>query len=317
MPIPAAVIAGGMMAAGGLLGKKKGNGNAAAMKLLQMSYDEFGRLRVPTVEEMQIQVENLVQQGILQPEEADVVLANPSAFLDLEEDPAIRNAQMGSLAKLQGIVDADGLDAQGKADIAEIVNSINNTNKGNRGAIVQNAAARGVGGSGLELANQLTASQEASTNASQQGLDAAALAERRALEAIMNTGQLSGQIRGQDYTKASDKAAAMDSIEKFNTANKQNVINTNVAARNNAANINLTNKQRIADTNVANRNTNKVRNADLIQQTFDNEVKKKAGMTQQLGNMANLAAKDEDDDAFRNALIGAGGQIIASYAGKK
>lgn len=315
--IPAALALGGAMAASSLLGKK-GGGNNNAMKFLQMAYDQFGNLRVPTPEEMQIQVQNLIQQGILTPEQAQTVMTNPSAYMDIQEDPTVRRAQMGSLEKLQGIVNADGLDAQGKADVADIIRSLDTSQKGARGAIVQNAAARGVGGSGLELANQLTASQDASTNASQQGMDAAAQAEQRALAAIAQTGQLSGQIRGQDYTKASDKAAAMDAIEKFNTANKQNVINTNVASRNAAAATNLATKQRISDTNVANTNTNKVRNADLIQANFDNEMKKKAGMTGQLGNMANLAAKtDESDDAFRNALLGAGGQIIAGYAGRK
>lgn len=315
MPIPAALIMGGAMAASGLLGKKS-SGNQAAMKYLQMAYDEFGRLRVPTPEEMQVQVQNLIQQGVLTPEDAQTVLANPTAYLDIEEDPTVRSAQMGALAKLQGITNADGLDAQGKADIADIVRTLDTSARGSREAIVQNAAQRGVGGSGLELADKLTAAQDASSNASQQGMDAAALAEQRALQAIAETGQLSGQIRGQDYQKASDKAAAIDAIEKFNTANKQNVINANVAARNSAAATNLATKQRISDTNVTNANANKVRNADLIQQNFENEMKKKAGMTGQLGNMATVAAKD-DDEAYRNALIGAGGTILASYAGRK
>lgn len=307
--VAAPLLIGGGMAAAGLMGRKKGSSDA--MKYLQMAYDEFGRLRPPTPEEMQIQVQNLIQQGVLTPEDAQVVLQNPSEFLNIEEDPTVRKAQLGSLAKLQGIVDADGLDAQGKADIAEIVNSMNTANKGNRGAIIQNAAARGVGGSGLELASQLTASQDASTNASQQGMDAAALAEKRALEAIMATGQLSGQIRGQDYTKASDKAAAMDAIERFNVQNKNTIGMANVNARNTAKATNLKEKQRVADANTIMTNENRKRDADLKQTNFDNQMRLAAGKTGQLGNMATTVDKErERDDAYWASLLGAGGTII-------
>lgn len=313
MVAPAALLIGGGMAAGSLFGKKKGGNDA--MKFLQMAYDEFGRIRPPTEEEMKYQVQNLIQQGVLTPEDAQVVLQNPSAFLDIEEDPAIRKAQMSSLAKLQGIVDADGLDAQGKADIAQIISEIESSNRGANEAIIQNAAQRGVGGSGLEMANKMIAGQAAAGRASQQGLDAAALAEKRALEAIMATGQLSGQIRGQDYTKSADRAAAMDAIEKFNTANKNTVGLTNVASRNAAREKNLTEKQRISDANTAMAMEKAKHDAGLKQQTFDNQMKLSAGKTGQLGNMANLAAKDDENDtAFWNTLLGTGGQIIAGGA---
>lgn len=311
--IPAALAVGGAMAAGGLFGRK--GGDSGAQKFLQMAYDEFGRLRPPTVEEMKYQLQSLVQQGVLTPEDAQVVMTNPTAYLDIEEDPSIRKAQLGSLAKLQGIVDAEGMDAQSKADVADIIRSLDTANKGSREAIIQNAAQRGVGGSGLELANRLTAGQEASSNASQQGLDAAAAAEQRALEAIMNTGQLSTNIRGQDYTKASDKAAAIDAINKFNTQNKQAVTLTNTAARNNAAATNLAAKQRIADANVLQTNEKAKYDAGLKQQEFENQAKIAAGKTGQLANMAtNAREENKDDDAYWATLLGTGGTILAGGA---
>ncbi|MDD1678309.1 MAG: hypothetical protein LUO93_03890, partial [Methanomicrobiales archaeon] len=171
MVAPALLIGAGM-AASSLLGRKSGQSDA--MKILQMQMDEFGKLRPPTIAEMQYQLKDLIQQGVITPEDAQVVMADPSAYLDIEEDPTVRKAQLGSLSKLQGIVDSGGMDAQSKADVAEIIRSLDTANKGNREAIVQNAQQRGVGGSGLEMANKLTAAQEASTNASQQGMDAAA-----------------------------------------------------------------------------------------------------------------------------------------------
>lgn len=309
MVAPALLIGAGM-AASSFLGRKSGQSDA--MKILQMQMDEFGKLRPPTIAEMQYQLKDLIQQGVITPEDAQVVMADPSAYLDIEEDPTVRKAQLGSLSKLQGIVDSGGMDAQSKADVAEIIRSLDTANKGNREAIVQNAQQRGVGGSGLEMANKLTAAQEASTNASQQGMDAAALAEKRALEAIMNTGQLSTQIRGQDYTKASDKAAAIDAINKFNTQNKQAIGVANVNARNAAQATNLGAKQRIADTNTLNANEKAKYDATLKQQDFENQAKIAAGKTGQLGNMASVADKQKErDDAYWATLLGAGGNLMA------
>jgi len=54
-------------------------------------------------------------------------------------------------------------------------------------------------------------------------LDVSAQAQSRALQALMQGGQLGGQIRQQDFGEQSEKAQAQDAINRFNTANRQQV----------------------------------------------------------------------------------------------
>jgi hypothetical protein len=64
-------------------------------------------------------------------------------------------------------------------------------------------------------------------------MDQAANAQRRALQAIQQSGELGGRIRGQDFDEQAQKARARDAIAQFNagysqwaqTGNNQNAMN--------------------------------------------------------------------------------------------
>lgn len=273
----------------------------------------FDNLRVPTIEEQKIQLQELVQQGLISPEMAQYYLANPSAFNDIEEDPELRNAQLGSLQKLTEIADNEGMTATDRAKLEALTDEFRTTERGAREAITQNMAERGISGSGAELAQKIAAGQAASENAHKAAVQAAADAEMRQLEAIKSSGELGGTIRGQDYTVASDRAAAADAIEKFNAQNKQQVGLVNTATKNAAQEKNLGEKQRVADTNTSMKNYNTERNANLIQQDFENRYKKAAGIA---GTEAQAAAAAEAEKnrnmQFWGSLIGAGGAVGAA-----
>src|SRR6185436_3925664 len=121
-----------------------------------------------------------------------------------------------------------GLDEQSIAALRQIQQENQTAERGSREAILQNAAARGISGSGLELASQMGNQQTSATNQANQGFQAAADANARKLAAIQGIGQLGGQIHGQEE----NKATAQNAINQFNAANRQNVEGTNVAARN-------------------------------------------------------------------------------------
>lgn len=246
----------------------------------------FTGIHVPTVEEQQVNLEELVQQGVITPDEAEFIRQDPSAFEDLVVDPAGRQAELQALDKLQGIMESGGMDAQARARLSQIQDEIGTSSRGAREAIMQNAAERGIAGSGFELVNKLTEQQGAATRANQAAVQAAADAEQRALQAISQSGALGGQIRNQDYAQEAAKAQAIDQINKFNTANKQSVLNSNVDRRNAAQVTNLSEKQRVADTNVKTRNDQQQQNKALIQQKFNNEIAKAGGASGQLKNLA-------------------------------
>ena len=273
----------------------------------------FDNLRLPTIEEQKIKLEEMVQQGLITPEQAQAMLVEGSAYDDIELDPTTRNTQLGALNKLGEIIEGGGMTAMDKARVAQINDEFNTTERGAREAINQNMAERGIAGGGSELAAKLAATQSASSNASRQAVEAAAEAQRRELEAIMKSGELGGQIRGQDYGQASERAAAADAIAKFNAQNKQQVNLVNTASKNAAQEANLREKQRVADANTATRNYGRERDSSLIQQDFDNRYKKAAGVAGVDAQAAEARMRDKDREAaFWGNIIGTGGAVGAA-----
>lgn len=296
-------------AADGLFG---GKGGGSADPAMQAALAAVQGLDVPTAQSMQVTIQNLVNQGVLTPEQAEIVMQNPSAMEKIMVDPRFEQAQVDTLQGLDDIVNEGGLTAIDRARIANINDEQVQTERSQRAAILQNMAQRGLSGSGFELASQLSAQQGAANNAARQGVDVAALAQQRALDAMMQKANLGGQLSQQQFGQKSAVAQAKDAIDRFNATNKQNVINQNVATRNAAQATNLTNQQRIADQNVLMKNQNETRNADLKQQEYENKAKKAALLTNQYAGIANnQQQKDASKDAFTGQLLGAGVGALA------
>jgi len=259
--------------------------------------NSFDDLKTPAIEDMQVQLELLVQQGLMSPQQAQAMMQDPSMFEQISEDPSLRNAQLQALSELQDISSSGGMTAMDKAQLAEIQGNLNNQERGSREALMQNAQSRGVANSDMALAQQMLNQQQSAQRGSQQGMDVAAQAQQRALEAIMQSGQLGGQIRNQDFSQNAQKAQAQDMINQFNTQNKQNVNLANTQANNSAQQYNLDQRQNISNQNVGLRNQQQMQNKSLIQQDFDNRYKKAGGKSQ--ANAANNAT-----DQQTNQLIG-------------
>jgi hypothetical protein len=278
--------------------------------------DYFAELRTPDINEMELQLEELISQGTLSPEEAQTIMLEQSSMNNITLDPKLKQAQMDALSQLQEIGSSGGLNAQSRARLAQIENQENAANRGNREALMNRFAAQGMGGSGLEMASQLQNQQDSASRRSSRDLEIAALAEKQALDAIMQGGQLGGQMRGQDFSEQSQIAQANDAISRFNAQNSQQQINQNVNARNAAQEANLMNKQNLANQNVGLRNQAQQNNKGLIQQNFQNEMAKRGGQAGIAQNNAqaqgaNSAAKA---NAF-NQTVGTGLTIGGYMAG--
>jgi hypothetical protein len=259
------------------------------------------------------QVESLKLQGIITPEEGDAILQDPSLLANITGSPQAQGAQMQALSKLQEIVGADGLTAADKANLAEVNAEADARSRGSREALAMGARERGVGGSGVDLVSQMIADQAGAGQRNQAGLDVAKMAQERALQAIMKSGELGGQIQGQQFGEQAQKAAAQDAINRFNTATKQQVQSDTVSARNTAQASNLANRQRIADTNVGLANQKAAADAAAKQTQFENQMKIAAGKTGQLSGLATGARENAaQKDAFTGQLIGTGGNLIAN-----
>lgn len=269
--------------------------------------DYYEGIQAPNVADMQVQLEQLVQQGSLSPEQAQVYLQQASGMQDINQSPETKQAQMDALAQLQNITSSGGLTAQDQANINRIQQQEDIKSRGSREAILQGAQARGVGGSGLELMAQLQNQQDAATRASQRGTDVAAQAQERALQALMSQGQLGGQIGQQQFQQDAQKAQAQDAIARFNAQQQTQANQANVAAANAAQAHNLAAKQSIADTNVGLRNQQQAQNKSLQQLAFENELKKRGAQTASATGQAQVIGQNAANQAqAQNQTVGAG-----------
>lgn len=270
----------------------------------------FNGLTAPDIEAMKLRLKEYVEQGQLSPEQAEAILVNQNSYDSMDLDTEGRDAMLGALSKLEEIGSAGGLTATDRSRLQDIETQEQTAARGAREAILQNAQARGVGGSGVELLAQLTNAQDAATRQSARDMDVAALAEQRALDAIMKSGELGGNINQQQFGQQKAIADSKNEIAKFNAANTQQVNLANTAANNNAQAKNLENKQTIANANVDQANKAQQYNKGLIQQNFNNDMdirKAKANALNKVGEQANI--NRSSDQNIVNGLLDTAGNF--------
>jgi hypothetical protein len=133
----------------------------------------------------------------------------------------------------------DGLSARDLADMAQLESQVNRSNSGRIGAIQQGMAARGMGGSGMELVAQMQAAQDATERQALASLEKNAQVQQGRRDATSQLGNMAGQLQGRDFQQAAQKAAAQDAINRFNTANTWNQNQMNHQGRQGIANQNV------------------------------------------------------------------------------
>lgn len=247
----------------------------------------------PDINKMRVNLEKLVQQGILDPNLGEEFLQAASSYANI--DPRYKDEQLGVLDALNTIVDTDGMDPQSRAVLHQLTGQTQAAERGGREAIMQNAAARGIGGSGLELGAQLSNQQGSATSLANQGFQAAADANQRKLQAINDIAGVSGQMFGQE----AQAAQAQDAINNFNTSNRVNW-------RNQATLQNQAETQRIADQNTFLANQQELYNKGLYQQAYQNDLAKAQSLSNaNLGvGQANMGVAEHERAPMMTELQG-------------
>ncbi len=288
-----------------------GGKNDEASRLSAAATAELKNVSLPDIEKMKIELQDLVSQGQLSPEEAQSFLQEKSQLNGISTDPKLQQAQMDALSSLQDISSNGGFNASDRANLSRIGTEEATQARGAREAILQNAQSRGMGGSGAELLAQLQNAQDSTTRQSQRDLDVAGMGQQRALDSLIQAGQMSGQMQNQSFNQQAQVANSNDAINRFNTQARQNTADQNVQARNAAQAVNLGEKQRIADTNIGTKNQQEQANKGLQQQQFDNQVKKASGIASGLqGQGQNATAQGQ---GIQN-LIGTGLTAAAIFS---
>ena len=208
------------------------------------------------------------------PELEQALSLGPSAMEGISTDPALRAAQLNALSRLQGISDAGGKDAQFQADAARLLTDVNANLRGNQGAIQQNLATRGLSGGMTELVSRQQAAQEAANRQSQMGLDLNAQAQQRALQALMGSAELGGQMEQRQFGQQAQIAQAKDLINRFNVQNRQQISGANIDRTNMANQRNIESAQNVANKNVDVRNDANQYNLNIPQRQFENQMKR-------------------------------------------
>ena len=306
-PLTLGLLGGGAVL--GYLGQQQGA--EAQRRGMERAQEILNALPLPVLKEYYPEV---YQQVVaLVPEAEQAVTLGPSAMEGVKVDPALRQAQMNALARIQQIGEEGGMTATDRARLAQIQAEQAAATKGQEGAIMQNLAARGLSGGMSEMVSRQLAAQGEANRAAQQGLDVKAQAEQRALQALMQSGQLGGQIEQQQFGQAAQIAQAKDLINRFNAQNLQNVQSQNVQARNAAQQYNAAQKQAIANQNVAGRNQAQMYNIGLPQQQYQNQLARatgQAGAAQAQGQAAAQQAAGQMQ--FLGGLMQTGAGLYAS-----
>lgn len=295
---------------GDLINSLGGGGDQQAQDIYSNIVKQAQNIPLPILKEYYPELYKQVAQYQAEAEQAQTL--GPSAMQDISVDPRLRQAQMNALMKLQEVGDAGGMTATDKARLAQIQGENEAQLRGQMGAIQQNLATRGLGGGMSELVARNIAAQSAANRQAQQGLDVKAQAEQRALDAIMRSGQLGGEMGRQEFGQAADVARARDLINQFNVRNVQDVASRNVGARNQAGQLQAQTAQGIANQNVAARNEAQQRNLGLAQQNFANQMARQGIVSTALGGQAQRAQQQADSERqFLGGIIGAGARAYA------
>lgn len=195
----AALIAAGAAIGSAVIGyAAQRSGEDKARQLLLAAQDEYGKINLPKLEEL--------------------VAAElpPTELAKLRTDPTLLQAQNRALDKMLEIEQAGGMTLGDLASQAEAMSKVSRRESAGRNAIREDMAARGTLGSGAELAMALDNQQDAAERAQRVGMDTAARAQDRALQAILKRGEMATARRDQDYREKSEAAKAQDLINRYN-----------------------------------------------------------------------------------------------------
>jgi hypothetical protein len=306
-------------ALGGLVGGILGS-NAAKMdrshakQAMRDAMKVYEQLGFPPDLSKELIVEELQRQGIYTPElEQDLSDSFAESELGkISEDPTLRNAQLKALASMQQRAKV-GLSAEDRAALNQVRQEVQRDAEAKRQQIMQNMAARGQGGSGAELAAQLQAGQAAADQAAAGSDTLMAQAQQRALQALGQSADLAGGIRGQDFGVNQARAQAIDERNRFLAENSIARQQSNINRLNQAQQLNLSEQQRLHEANIANRRAEAERQVAEQGRKYDRGLSYAAGKSGQSKALSDFYSQQASDKAAAQVAMGKGvGGIVDS-----
>lgn len=146
--------------------------------------------------------------------------AGASAFQGLTEDSTGRRTQLDVMDELQAIYDSGGMTAGDQAAANQASRQVSSRAASRAGGIGLEAARRG-GSQNMAAVLGAQSGQDELEALAGLNADIVASSRQRALQALQARGGMAGQLRGQDWNVASDRASAMDVQNRFNASQRQ------------------------------------------------------------------------------------------------
>lgn len=293
-------LLGGVVGAiAGQLGPKGDPGAAAeAAGAKKAALAEMMGLTVPELEkyypEMYQYAGNLADQ--IDVEKA--IELGPTAMEGVAADPRLKEAQMQTLARLAEVGEG-GLTAGDMAALQQVRRGAASEAQAKQKQIMQDMQQRGQAGSGAELIARLQGAQSGADRQGAMGLDVAKNAQQRALEAMLQQGQMAGNMRTQDFGEQAKIAQAKDIVNQWNAQQAAGREQRRVADRNRALERDLRTKQQMEQDRAALENQAQMKEWERQQKMFDMDYRKRAGVAQ------GWESKAATDQARANAAAAA------------
>jgi hypothetical protein len=298
----------------GLLDFITGGENDKAQEALSQALAQMQAVKTPTASDIQMTpLQQYMETGQLSPAMMEAAQAGPSAFSTENLSSVPMSTMQQVLGKENEIASSNGMTPQEQAAIANAESDVNRNTAGQRGAIAQDFAGRGIPASLISAALQSQqAGQDAST-AHLDALNARANAANTGQQALANEGNMASTMFSQNAGQANTVASASDALAKFNAANTQqaNVANQGTEQ---AANVyNTTNKQNVANTNTSTANDTQKYNQTVAPVTAAQLALQKAGGAASIGEASSQAytAAGQQAAGLFGGVLGAGATLGA------
>jgi exonuclease VII small subunit len=318
---PLGAIGGAVL--GGITGAIGGAGAAAAQKKYEAAManylQQLKAIDLPKYEELMLALERYEKGEELAPELMTILQETQNNVSKITEDKINKETQLEAIAALKARAQG-GLTLQDRADLLEAQQQIDRQSQGQQKSIMQNMAARGMGGSGQELASRLMAGQQGAQLASQTGLNVAAQSRAEALRAMKDAAGMSEAYTQNQFGRDLTRAQSQDDMLRRNLDRQQQSMMYNVNAVNAAKAANLARAQSVSDRNVDMSNFEQKYNKDLKVDDYDRQIKR----AQMIGGMEQEKAQRGVDAAgakqaglseFTNQLGGAFSGLKGVFGG--
>lgn len=306
MPAGGALTAGAIAAPliGGIIGSSSASkARKAAAAAAAAAYAELQKIGMPPDISKEVILQQFASQGTLTPELQQEIELQATEVAKIQEDPALRNAQLDVLNTL-GNVSRTGLQASDRSAYNELRARTQQDAEAKRQQILQQMQARGMGSSGASLAAQLQSSQASADEASAGADRLAAQASQNALSALAQRAQVAGGVRSQDMSAAELRAKAIDDRNNFLYQNSVSRQAANVNAQNQAQQANLQNAQRLAEMNTAQGNQEALRQNEAKRQLYMDQLALAQSKANALNNQGTVAAQGYQQQANTYSALG-------------